>query len=201
MAKKLVAVIGSYRRQGIVHQAVDHLLREFRERGGGVESERIDLLDRNIEFCTNCRACTQEPGERPGRCILNDDMAGIVAALESADYLVFASPVNCFNVTALFHRFMERLICFAYWPWGKWVPRLRIKNSGKKALLISTSAMPGLMQRFFSGAPKALKTTAKHFGAEVTAVLCLGGFAIHEKERLSPKQLAGIAKAVDKLLR
>ncbi|NLV23980.1 MAG: flavodoxin family protein [Deltaproteobacteria bacterium] len=200
MAKKLVAIVGSYRREGIIHQAVEGVLRQTRESGHEIEIERIDLLDRQVKFCTNCRVCTQAAGEQPGLCILQDDMAGIIAAMAKADYLVLAAPVNCFNVTALFRCFLERLICFAYWPWGRRSPRVRSKRKDKRALLISSSAMPGPLQPFLSGAPRALKAAADLLGARTVAVLRLGGVAVRKKERLSPKVQERIKRSTAKLL-
>lgn len=200
MSKKLVAIVASYRREGIIHQAVHRILRQVKESGHEVEIELIDLLDRQIEFCTNCRLCTQSPGEKPGSCVVRDDMAGIIEAIESADYLVLGSPVNCFNVTALFRRFMERLICYSFWPWGKMSPRLRSKRKNKRALLVSSSAMPGMLQPFFTGAPRALKSTARLLGARPVAVLCFGGIAIREKGFLPSGFQDRIKRSVEKLL-
>ena len=200
MSKKLVVIVGSYRREGIIHQAVDQALRQVGESAQEVEIERIDLLDRQVEFCTNCRTCTQFPGEKPGDCVLQDDMEGIISAFESADYLILGAPVNFFNATALFRRFMERLICYSFWPWGKMSPRRRKKQRDKKAILISSSAMPGLLQPFFTGAPRALKVTANLLGARSVATLHLGGIAMQQKERPSPAFQVRIKGLVEKLL-
>lgn len=200
MSKKLLVIIGSYRRDGIIHQAVHQILGTVGENRAELEIEVIDLLDKQVAFCTNCRACTQLPGEKPGSCILEDDMGAIVSAVESADYLILGAPINCFNVTALFRRFMERLICYVHWPWGKMAPRLRIKKGGKKALVIASSAMPGVLQPFFTGAPRALKATARQIGAEKVAVLSIGGIVLHSQQKLSQRTVARIKKSVDGLL-
>ena len=65
--RKVTAVIGTYRKDGIIDQAVNEVLAAAR--GAGAEVSKINLLDRNIEFCRNCRACTQHQDIRRGGCV------------------------------------------------------------------------------------------------------------------------------------
>ena len=58
--------------------------------------------------------CTQAAGETPGQCVLGDGMATLIQKIETADSFVLASPTNFYSVTALFKRFMERLLVYAY---------------------------------------------------------------------------------------
>ena len=68
MAKTILGLIGSYRNEGVVATLVEETLAEAARCGAATEA--IYLNDQNIEFCTNCRACTQEPGEARGACAL-----------------------------------------------------------------------------------------------------------------------------------
>ena len=43
-------------------------------------------------------------------------MRELVAKIEAADAFILASPTNVYAVTALFKRFMERLVVYAYGP-------------------------------------------------------------------------------------
>lgn len=54
---KVLAIVGSYRKGGIIDTATDEILASAREEGA--EAEKIYLIDKHIEFCTNCRSCTQ----------------------------------------------------------------------------------------------------------------------------------------------
>jgi multimeric flavodoxin WrbA len=112
----IVAIVGSYHKHGTVDLATDALLASAEQLGAHVC--RINLLDKRLEFCSNCRSCTQDPGPFRGRCLQRDDLSSILCEIDAADVLVLAAPVNFFNVTALFRRFMERLVGYAYWPWG-----------------------------------------------------------------------------------
>ena len=172
MSKKVVAIIGSYRKGGNIDRAVEAILAGAREKGA--ETRMIYLADRQLEFCTNCRQCVQEPGVERGKCALKDDLESILTQIEAADALVLGSPVNYFNVTALFRRFMERLLGYTYWPWGQNGPRPRSRLQPRKAVLVASAGMPGLLIPIASGAPRALRLTAKMLGARPVGKLWIG---------------------------
>jgi multimeric flavodoxin WrbA len=188
MAGKVVAIIGSYRKNGTVDQVVDTILAAARERGAAVE--KIYLIDEYIEFCTNCRACAQAPGPERGKCVHQDDLEAVLARIDAADVLVLASPVNFGNVTAVFRRFMERLLGAAYWPWGQLrQPIPRNKAQTKHAVLVMSSAAPAILARLFSGAMGALKTTARVPEAKPVATLSIGLAGRHPQPRISASVL------------
>src|ERR1039457_3391334 len=112
MAGKVVAIVGSYRRGGTVANPVQGILAGARE--AGAETHIIYLTEQHIEFCTNCRRCTQAPGAQRGQCVQQDDLQGILDEVDAADAIVLGSPVNYWNLTAIFRRFMERLLGAAY---------------------------------------------------------------------------------------
>jgi multimeric flavodoxin WrbA len=133
---KILVVNGSYRDDGITDQAVAAAIAALN--GSGVETEIINLRDYPIEFCLNCRECTQQPGEAPGKCILDDGMQSLIEKIETSQAFILAAPTNFGSVTAIFKRFMERLVAYAYWPWDKPYPQFRkAKAPRKKAMLIS----------------------------------------------------------------
>ena len=183
MGKKIMGIVGSYRKGGIIDSLVSEVLAAAQEQGA--QTEKIYLIDKRIEFCTNCRACTQDPGPDPPPCVLHDDMAEILAQWRQADGLVLGAPVNFFNVNALTRRFMERLVCFAYWPWGSHKgPVMRVKARDKQAVLVTASAMPAVLGRLFTGAPRALKLIAQTMGARPVAQIFIGLIAQQQKETL-----------------
>jgi len=182
MAKKIIALSGSYRREGIIERAVDAILQAAAEKGA--ETEKIRLIESRIEFCRNCRKCTQLEGLQRGACVQPDDMDDILKKVEAADGLVLASPVNFFGVTAVTQRFMERLVCYAYWPWGKPAPITRVKDRGIKAVLVTSSAMPAALGRIFTRSLGGLKRAAQTLGAKPAGTLFIGKAALHEKQDL-----------------
>lgn len=185
MAKRIVGIVGSYRRNGTIDTLVTEALRSAQEQGA--ETEKIYLIDNHIEFCTNCRTCTQEAGTGRGVCVHKDDMAGILDRYEESDGIIIGAPVNCFNLNAITRRFMERLVCYTYWPWGQPGYKLRMKHRGKKAVLITSTAMPALMGRFFTGAPRALRVIAETMGAKPVALFIAGLSAQKQAMAVSDK--------------
>jgi multimeric flavodoxin WrbA len=110
--RSVTAVLGTYRKGGVIDGVVDEILDSARAEGS--VTEKIYLTDRHIEFCNNCRVCTQQPGTIRGGCPLRDEMGDILDQLDRSDVIVLASPVNFFTVTAIMKRFIERLVCYAF---------------------------------------------------------------------------------------
>jgi putative NADPH-quinone reductase len=187
---RIVAVMGSYRRDGIIEQTVDAMLQAAA--GAGAETEKIVLADESIEFCTNCRKCTgaELPGMRRADCIFDDRMHDICQALDEADGIILAAPINFFTVNALTKRFIERLLVYVYWPWEKPLPKPRIKKRDKKAVVMTASACPAFLGRWIM--PNALgvmKGAVNLLGAKVTRKLYFGLVCKEEHQRLSPRQV------------
>lgn len=196
---KILAINGSYRDNGITDQAVEALAEALQ--AAGAEVEIILLRDYPIEFCLNCRVCTQQPGVVPGECMLHDGMAELINKIERADCYVLAAPTNLGSVTAIFKRFMERLAVYAYWPWDMNGPQFRKEQAPKKkALLVSSSAAPGIMGRWLFGTRKQLKMTAKTIGAEVVGSLFTGMIAKEQHPKLSDGVRAKIKVLAGKLV-
>jgi len=187
MSARVVAVVGSYRRGGATDCAVEAILEGARAKGAVTQTFR--LKEQHLEFCRNCRACTQLPGEQRCKCGQEDDLEPILAAIERADALVLASPVNYYNVTAIFRRFLERLLGYVYWPWGQNGPTLRSKLQPRKAVLVATAGMPGFLIPFATGASRALRLAARMLGAKPVGRLWIGLTAGEPQPELSVRTL------------
>lgn len=191
---RILAINGSYRDDGITDQAVETLAQTLRT--AGAEVEIIFLREYPIEFCLNCRECTQQPGEAPGECVQHDAMQELVNKIEQADGYILAAPTNFGSVTALYKRFMERLVVYAYWTWDMNAPQLRKANvPKKKALLVSSCAAPGILGRWVYGTHKQLKMSAKTIGARSVGTLFTGLIATEAHARL-PERVQKKAEAL-----
>lgn len=170
---RILAIDGSYREGGITDQAVSKVSEAARE--GGATVECVYLRRYPLEFCLNCRGCCQQPGEAPGPCAQQDGLAELVEKIEAADGLILAAPTNAGSVTALYKRFMERLIVYTYWPWGAPSPKLRKADlPPKPALIITSSAAPAIMARWAFASHRQLATSARYLGARVIGALDIG---------------------------
>lgn len=182
---KILAIVGSYRKGGSSDSAVEEILAGARE--AGANTGKIYLVDKHLEYCTNCRNCTQQPGEEPGRCLMEDDMSGLLAEIETADALVLASPVNVGTVTAVMKTFLERLVCCVYWPWGQPSPRPRRRTQNKRAVLVISSAAPALLTRWLTCTAKVLKEGATILGGRPVGTLFIGLAAREPRQKLSDR--------------
>ena len=182
---KITAIVGTYCRGGIIDSAVDEILASAQEEGA--EVSKIYLIDKGIEFCSNCRTCTQKPGERHGECPKKDEMAAILDEIERSDAIVLASPMNFWTVTAVMKSFIERLVCFAYWPWGQPAPKTRDKRRDKRAVVVASCAAPAILARLHTRMIGLLKTAADLLGAKTVGVLFMGFSAMKEHQTLSER--------------
>jgi len=202
LAVKVIGIIGSYRKGKTIDSAVSAVLEGAGT--GGAETKKINLLDKHIEFCTNCRSCMQKKIEgRRGKCVHTDDMDSILTEIDNADAVILGSPVNFTTVTALMKKFIERLIPYGYWPWGEALsPVNRIVKADKKAVIVTSSACPAFIGRILMpGALGTLKKAAKVMGAKVIKSLYFGPVAGREDSQLSEKALRKARKAGEELVR
>jgi putative NADPH-quinone reductase len=198
---RITAIVGSYRKDGVIDQAVDEMLAAAR--AAGAETTKIYLADTRIEFCTNCRLCAQQDGAARGFCPIADQMGEVLDQVEASDAIILASPTNFATVTALMKRFIERLVCYAYWPWGMAAPQTRNRQLPRRAVLVASSAAPALLARLGTSIVKLLKQAASLLGAKTVGVLFIGlaagkdrqdpGERIRKKARLLGKKLASKA--------
>ena len=183
---RILVINGSYRDDGITDQAVAAAVGVLK--GEGANTEVVNLREYSIEFCRNCRECTQQPGTDPGKCVLDDGMHELIEKIELAEAYILASPTNFSSVTAVFKRFMERLVAYAYWPWDKPYPKFRKQGlRPKKAMLISSSAAPSWLGRWSFATSRQLKMAAKTIGAEPVGILFTGLSSTEKHKRLTQK--------------
>ena len=197
---KILVINGSYREEGVTDSAIAVAIKELEVDGHTIE--QIKLRDTPIEFCRNCRHCMQQPGDSPGQCVLDDDMAGIVDRIEAADAYILAAPVNFGSVTAVFKRFMERLSVYGYWPEGQHYPRFRKDKCSpkKKALIISSSAAPGLLARMAFSSVRQLKNTTNLIGAKSVGVVFIGFADEATSTGLPERQLGDLVDRTHRLV-
>ncbi len=194
----VLIIAGSYRPEGMIDQALTAAAAAVRRAGARVEV--VQLRDYPIAFCQNCRECTQQPGEAPGDCVQDDRMRELIAMIEAADAYILASPTNFYSVTALFKRFMERLVVYAYWPWGLPAPVARRHGVSKKALLIASSAAPALLGRLFYATMKQLRLTARTIGARPVGEIFVGQAADSPRATLGARQSSRLERLARRLV-
>lgn len=126
-------------------------------------------------------------------------MEDILRSIDSADFLIIGAPTNVGNTNALTRKFLERCVCFGYWPWGTNAPMLRNKTKTKKSILVSASGAPALIGKYFNGTLKALRILSDYLGAQPIGDIWVG--SVNMKEiKISNKIKFKASKLVQKLV-
>lgn len=199
---RIIAINGSYRRGKFSDSVLNEI--ENQVTALGHQMEVINLTEKDIEFCDNCRKCMNDDlDKRFGDCTYSDDMTAILEKITMADGLVLISPTNIGNVTAIMKRFIERTAPSAYWPWKKaYYPVARRKAKSKSAVVITSCAMPGPVLRIMApNVLKIMRDTAKYLGFKTVNKFVFGLVGQDARFDLKPKEIEKVKIITNKLLR
>jgi len=113
---KCLVVCGSRNPRGQTARAAAELVQGVR--AGGGDAEVVYLPERAIERCRQCDDDGWGLCRREGRCVIEDEFAGIVEAIREADALVFATPVYFSDLSESLRAFLDRLRRISRWAEG-----------------------------------------------------------------------------------
>ena len=82
----------------------------------GAQTELINLYDLNYKGCYSCFACKEKNGASYGKCPIKDDLLPIFKKIETADSIIFGSPIYFSEITGEMRSFLERLL-FQYFTY------------------------------------------------------------------------------------
>ena len=104
--KKIMAIIGSPRKGGNTEILTDQVIEGCKSKGD-VEVEKFFIIDKDIKYCDGCVTCiaTQER-----KCVIKDDMKGILKRMVGCDGFIFATPNHVRTVTAPMLNFLTRML-------------------------------------------------------------------------------------------
>jgi len=129
---KAIGFVGTPRKESNTVLAVQAILDGAKERGA--EIAICSSRDLNLKPCQACMGCAKAP-----TCVIEDDMLQIYDQLESADVLIFGSPVYMGQMTAQAKAFMDRLFA----KLGPHIaPEIKDKFTGKKLIQVYTQGAP-----------------------------------------------------------
>lgn len=113
---KVLAINGTYRRDGNTAHLVEEALRGAKLEGA--ETEHVLLVEKDIRHCRTCYACYRDETSEIAACPIGDDVRGILEKIREADALLLASPVHGGLPTALMFMFFERALFCLTQPTG-----------------------------------------------------------------------------------
>lgn len=143
---KVVAFIGSPRKNGNVDTIVEKILNGVEISGGSIK--KFYLNDMNIRGCQGCLYC-----RKVHNCALKDDMQEVYEEIKKAEYVIIGSPVYICQISAQTKLLLDRLYPLTEIDKSKHTPRF----GKKKLIMVYTQAAPFsfLFKKYF-------KYTAKH---------------------------------------
>ena len=71
------------------------------------ETEIIEIYKLNLHPCLGCFSCWNKT---PGRCVIDDDMKGIIDKIISADMVIFSFPLYYFSLPSQLKMLIDRLL-------------------------------------------------------------------------------------------
>ena len=105
MEMKVLGIVCSPRRAGNTEIMVEEALAIARE--AGAETDIFLVNDKTINGCDACGSCFQT-----GSCRIKDDMQPLYQKMESAEAILFGSPVYFHSYTAQAKAIIDRTFCF-----------------------------------------------------------------------------------------
>jgi len=98
---KVIAVVGSPRKNGNTEILASHTLKAVSEEG--LDTELVLLAGLDIKPCNACMSCAKEE-----QCSIKDDLFPVYLKMKEADGIILSSPVYYGSATALIKALMER---------------------------------------------------------------------------------------------
>lgn len=160
---KVVGIFGSPRQGGNTDLLLGQMLQGAEEEGAGVE--RIVVSNLQISPCQECNGC-----HHTGECMLQDDMQGVYHKLSQADWVILASPIFFYGVTAQLKALIDR--GQALWV-RKYLLKLPPPRQRRRGIFISVGGTKG--ERLFEGAEWTVRYFLDAMGVEYVGGLFFRG--------------------------
>ena len=69
--------------------------------------KKINVMEKNIEPCRGCFCCWEKT---PGKCVIADDMSGILSQFYNAELVIWSFPLYCFGMPSQIKALTDRLL-------------------------------------------------------------------------------------------
>jgi len=103
MSKNVLIISSSPRKGGNSDVLCDEFLKGATDSGNN--AEKIFLRDKKINYCTGCGFCNTNDYTK---CAQQDDINDIMDKMESADVIVFSSPIYFYAISGQMKTFIDR---------------------------------------------------------------------------------------------
>jgi multimeric flavodoxin WrbA len=131
---KILALLGSPRKEGNTRAVLDLILQSAAETGANAEVIELSEL-KNITGCHECHGC-QATVDEPG-CVVQDDLQPVLDKMVEADLVIWATPVFCWAPSWLIKIPMDRSFCLFKFSNG--IDDVRCLLAGHKMAAVITA--------------------------------------------------------------
>lgn len=177
---KVVAISGTYRKGKTIDTLIDKAIEGVKKVSPEAEITKIQLIDKNIQYCKNCMVCRKDDLEKNyAKCVIDDDMNEIYPLMDEADAYIFGTPVNIGDVTAVMKTFLERIVWVMAKPGdmflAKGCPVPRNKMKKKAIIIVSSGIVPTALRMFCDSASSLIKSLCESsLNADIAGTLYAG---------------------------
>lgn len=170
---KILAIMGSHRKNGSTYRVVKKIEENLKSFGGG-EFNYLFLPEAKLEMCRGCGLCLSVGDDE---CPLKDDRELIERRILDSDGVILASPVYANNMTTLMKNFMDRFAFTMHRP----------RFFKQYTLIVAVSRGSGLKETIAS------ISSVKYCGFNIVDSLGLG---IYDFDKVSKKTKMMIDKKI-----
>jgi len=158
--------------------------------------QKITVKEKNIQPCRGCFCCWEKT---PGKCVIADDMSGILTQLDNAELIIWSFPLYCFGMPSQTKALIDRKVM------PNNLPDIAIKENGsarhvsrydpknQRHVLISTCGFFTVQNNY----EPLMKQFGILFGDDCAKILCPQGelFRIPQLSERTGEYLSYVTKA------
>ncbi len=186
---KILALVGSRRKNGNTAGLARAVLEAAA--ANGAETEIVFLGDYDIGACTGCEGCSN-----CWDCVIVDGFREVVAKIDAADGVVFASPTYWYSVTSDMKRFIDRSYSLIRFPVSRKAWISKYAESGKAAVAVAVCEQDD--ESMMGDTLKLLSAFSEDIGLPVVASVkglrhFAAGSVLTDAELMRQAEIAGAA--------
>jgi multimeric flavodoxin WrbA len=134
MAKKILILSASPKKDGNTAVLVDWFTEGARSKGAEVETVRTAFLKYKSFGCTSCRGCQKLDKYE---CVIDDEAKPVLAKMAEVDVIVMATPLYFFAMSAQLKLVFDRM--FSLYKWDNQAGTMETPLKGKTLVLIASA--------------------------------------------------------------
>lgn len=151
--KNVLAILGSPHANGTTATMLDLAIQKAEQSGYVVT--KINLYEKQLSFCTGCRACMDTQ-----ICVQKDSIQEIAVLLQKCQMVILAAPVYWANVPAVVKNLFDRLLGTAIKETDTF-PKPRLP--GKRYMILTSCNTPAPFSWIFGQSRGAIRNMDEFF--------------------------------------